>query len=102
MTHPELAQLQGSIESLNKAGEQYKIAEIDYQPTLAEISAENTKLRQQIYHAVLEQQEKINTHVYTGKISASIIKSGYSLCGWRASQYHDVRNRKWRQTSARR
>lgn len=60
LTHQELAQLQASIESLNKAGEQYKIADVDYQPTLAEISAENTKLREQIYHAVLEQQEKIN------------------------------------------
>lgn len=60
LDNDQLAQLQNRIDSLNKAGEQYKIESVDYQPTLAEIAAENTRLRTLIYKDVLEQQKIIN------------------------------------------
>lgn len=60
LDNDQLAQLQSSIETLNKAGEQYKIADIDYQPQLSEISAENSRLRALLYKDVLEQQKIIN------------------------------------------
>ncbi len=61
LDNDQLAQLQSQIESLNKAGEQYKIDNIDYQPTLSEIAAENTRLRGLIYQDILEQEKLINT-----------------------------------------
>ncbi|MBP9726722.1 MAG: hypothetical protein KBD83_04580 [Gammaproteobacteria bacterium] len=70
LNNDQVAQLQGAIDTLNKAGEQYKIENIDYQPELAEIAAENTRLRSLIYSDVLEQQKAINT-AFTG--------SGYQL-----------------------
>lgn len=60
LTSDQLAQLQNSIETLNKAGEQYKIDDIDYQPQLSEISAESSRLRALLYKDVLEQQKIIN------------------------------------------
>lgn len=60
LDNAQLTALQNSIDSLNKAGEQYKVEGIDYQPTLAEISNENTRLRVLIYKDVLEQQRIIN------------------------------------------
>lgn len=60
LTNDQLAQLQNSIETLNKAGEQYKIEDIDYQPQLSEVSAEYSRLRALLYKDVLEQQKIIN------------------------------------------
>lgn len=61
LNNDQLTQLQGAIDKLNKAGEQFTIQNIDYQPQLSEISAEKTRLRDLIYHDVLEQQKVINT-----------------------------------------
>lgn len=60
LNNDQLAQLQQAIDTLNKAGEQYKIENIDYQPQLSEIAAENTRLRALVYRDVLEQQKAIN------------------------------------------
>lgn len=56
-----LASLRNALDALSKAGEQYKIESIDYQPTLTEVSKENTRLRELLYKDVLEQQQLINT-----------------------------------------
>lgn len=61
LNNTQLTQLQNAIDSLNKAGEQYKVAGIDYQPTLAEIADENTRLRVLLYKDVLEQERIINS-----------------------------------------
>lgn len=61
LDNAQLTELQNAIESLNKAGEQYKVEDIDYQPTLAEIAEENTRLRVSLYKDVLEQERMINT-----------------------------------------
>jgi hypothetical protein len=60
LSSDQLAQLQSTIDSLNKAGEQYKIEGVDYQPTLQEIAAENSRLRVLMYKDLLEQQKLIN------------------------------------------
>ncbi len=65
LNNDQVAQLQSAIDTLNKAGEQYKIENIDYQPQLSEIAAENTRLRSLIYGDVLEQQKAINS-AFTG------------------------------------
>lgn len=61
LNNDQLAQLQNTIDSLNKAGEQYNVDGIDYQPTLAEITDENTRLRVLLYKDVLEQERIINS-----------------------------------------
>lgn len=60
LDNDQLSQLQANIDSLNKAGEQYKIDGVDYQPTLAEFALEHTRLRGLIYKDILEQQKNIN------------------------------------------
>lgn len=61
LNNDQLTQLQGAIDKLNKAGEQFTIQSISYEPQLIEISAEKTRLRRLIYQEVLEQQKVINT-----------------------------------------
>ncbi|MES2204303.1 MAG: hypothetical protein V4496_03695 [Pseudomonadota bacterium] len=61
LNNAQLTQLQNMIQSLNKAGEQYKVDSIDYQPTLAEIADENTRLRVLLYKDVLGQEQIINS-----------------------------------------
>ena len=61
LNNAQLTELQNAIESLNKAGEQYKVEGIDYQPTLAEIADENTRLRVLLYKDVLGQEQIINS-----------------------------------------
>lgn len=61
LDNDQIAQLQSAIDTLNKAGEQYKIEGIDYQPQLAEIADENTRLRVLLYKDMLEQQRIINS-----------------------------------------
>ena len=61
LNNAQLTELQNAIESLNKAGEQYKVEGIDYQPTLAEIADENTRLRVLLYKDILGQEQIINS-----------------------------------------
>lgn len=65
LNNDQIAQLQSAIDTLNKAGEQYKIEGIDYQPQLTEIADENTRLRVLLYKDVLAQEGMINA-AFTG------------------------------------
>ncbi len=60
LNNDQIAQLQNAIDTLNKAGEQYKVESINYQPEFSEIAEENTRLRGLIYRDALEQQKAIN------------------------------------------
>lgn len=65
LTHDQLTQLQGAIDQLNTAGEQFTVQNIDYQPQAAEIAEEKTHLRQSIYRDALEQQTVMN-NIFSG------------------------------------
>lgn len=74
LNNGQLTELQNAIESLNKAGEQYKVVGIDYQPTLAEMADENTRLRVLLYKDLLEQERYINSAFPNTKYQLQILK----------------------------